>query len=62
MSGLLDVSREERLAFTEEDLAYLPDSFPRCVIRAGRIARADGMPLKWEDCQLLEEDFPALKH
>jgi Uma2 family endonuclease len=60
MSGLLDVSHEERLAFTEEDLAYLPDSFPRCVIRAGRIARADGLPLKWEDYQLLEEDFPAV--
>jgi Uma2 family endonuclease len=60
MSGLLDVSHEERLAFTKEDLAYLPDSFPRCVIRAGRIARADGLPLKWEDYQLLEEDFPAV--
>jgi Uma2 family endonuclease len=60
MSGLLDVSHEERLTFTEQDLAYLPESFPRCVIRAGRIARADGLPLKWEDYQLLEEDFPAV--
>jgi Uma2 family endonuclease len=60
MSGLLDASPEEPLAFTEQDLAYLPESFPRCVIRAGRIARADGLPLKWEDYQLLEEDFPAV--
>ena len=60
MSGLLNVSREEQLAFTEKDLTYLPDSFPRCVIREGRIARADGRPLTWEDYNLLEEDFPAM--
>jgi Uma2 family endonuclease len=59
MSGLLDVSHEERLAFTEEDLAHLPDSFPRCVIRAGKIVRADGLPLEWEQYDLLGEDFPA---
>ena len=51
---------EEELAFTEKDLAYLPDCFPLCVIRAGRIARADGRPLTWEDYQLLDEDFPAV--
>ena len=60
MSSLLHVFREEELAFTEKDLASLPDSFPRCVIRAGKIARADGLPLTWEDYQLLEEDFPAV--
>jgi Uma2 family endonuclease len=56
----MSISHGVELAFTEEDLAYLPDSFPRCVIRAGRIARADGLPLKWEDYHLLEEDFPAV--
>jgi len=50
---------EAGLAFTEDDLAYLPDDFPPCLIRDGRIARADGLPLKWEDYLLLEEDFPA---
>src|ERR1700751_1809452 len=60
MSGLMRVSHEEEPAFTQEDLAYLPDGFPRCVIRAGKIVRADGLPLKWEDYQLLEEDFPAV--
>lgn len=56
----MSISHEERLAFTEEDLAYLPDSFPRCVIRDGKIVRADGVPLEWEDYELLEEDFPAV--
>jgi Uma2 family endonuclease len=60
MSGVLRVSDEQELAFTEEDLAYLPDGFPPCLIRAGRIVRTDGLPLKWEDYQLLEEDFPAV--
>lgn len=59
MRDLLHVD-EEQLAFTEEDLAYLPESFPPCVIRDGKIARTDGLPLKWEDYQLLEEDFPAV--
>ena len=60
MSGALHVSYEEELAFREEDLAYLPNGFPPCVIRAGKIVRADGLPLTWEDYQLLEEDFPAV--
>jgi Uma2 family endonuclease len=59
MSSLLDASREERLAFTDKDLAYLPESFPRCVIRAGKIARADGLPLEWDQYDLLDEGFPA---
>jgi len=59
--SVLHLSRptEEECAFSEQDLAYLPDDFPPCVIRDGRIARADGLPLKWEDYLLLEEDFPA---
>jgi Uma2 family endonuclease len=51
---------EEELVFTREDLAELPESFPRCVIRDGKIARADGLPLEWEQYELLEEDFPAV--
>jgi Uma2 family endonuclease len=57
MSGLLHLSPE--LGFTREDLADLPDAFPPCVIRDGKIARADGRPLEWEQYDLLGEDFPA---
>jgi Uma2 family endonuclease len=57
MSGLLRVSPE--LGFTPEDLADLPHDFPTCVIRDGRIARADGLPLEWEQYDLLGEGFPA---
>ena len=59
--SVLHLSRptEEERAFSEQDLAYLPESFPRCVIRDGKIVRADGLPLKWEEYLLLEEDFPA---
>ena len=60
MSGLLDVFHEEQPGFSAEDLRYLPESFTRCVIRGGKIVRADGVPLKWEDYELLEEDFPAV--
>ena len=51
---------EAQLAFTEDDLAHLPDGFPPCVIRDGKIVRADGLPLAWEQYELLEEDFPAV--
>ena len=57
MSGLLHVSPER--GFTQEDLADLPGSFPPCVIRDGKIARADGLPLGWEHYDLLDEGFPA---
>ena len=50
----------EELVFTKEDLAELPEGFPPCVIRDGKIARADGLPLEWEQYELLEEDFPAM--
>ena len=50
---------EEELAFTQEDLADLPDGFPPCVIREGKIGRADGLPLEWEEYDLLDEGFPA---
>jgi Uma2 family endonuclease len=50
---------EEELVFTQEDLAELPESFPPCVIRDGKIARADGLPLEWEQYDLLDEGFPA---
>jgi Uma2 family endonuclease len=56
MSGLL---QKEEFAFTEEDLADLPGSFPACVIREGKIARVDGLPLEWEQYDLLGEGFPA---
>ena len=57
MSGLLHVSPERD--FTQEDLADLPGAFPPCVIRDGKIARADGLPLGWEHYDLLDEGFPA---
>ena len=57
MSGLLHLSPE--LGFTQEDLADLPGSFAPCVIRDGKIARADGLPLGWEHYDLLDEGFPA---
>lgn len=57
MSGLLHLSPQ--LGFTEGDLAHLPDAFPPCVIRDGKIARADGLPLEWEEYDLLDEGFPA---
>jgi Uma2 family endonuclease len=50
---------DEELAFTQEDLADLPDAFPPCVIREGKIGRADGLPLEWEEYDLLDEGFPA---
>ena len=56
----MSTSHEEQPVFTEEDLRHLPESFPRCVIRDGKIVRADGVPLKWEDYELLAEDFPAV--
>jgi len=61
MTRVLDLSQatHEKLAFTQEDLTHLPEGFPLCVIRDGRIARADGLPLEWEDYELLDEDFPA---
>jgi Uma2 family endonuclease len=57
MSGLLRFTPE--LGFTAEDLADLPSDFPTCVIRDGKIVRADGLPLEWEQYDLLGEDFPA---
>jgi hypothetical protein len=57
MSGLLHASPE--VGFTQGDLADLPDAFPPCVIRDGKIARADGLPLEWEQYDLLDEGFPA---
>ena len=60
MSAHATAIAEAQLAFTEDDLAYLPDSFPPCVIRDGKIARADGLPLEWEHYELLDEDFPAV--
>jgi Uma2 family endonuclease len=57
MSDLLHI--EDEPAFTQEDLAHLPHSYPRCVIREGKIARADGIPLEWEQYDLLGEGFPA---
>jgi Uma2 family endonuclease len=57
MSGLLHLSPE--IGFTQEDLADLPDAFPPCVIRDGKITRADGLPLEWEQYDLLGEGFPA---
>jgi hypothetical protein len=48
-----------KLGFIRLDLADLPDGFPACVIREGKIARADGLPLEWEQYDLLREDFPA---
>jgi Uma2 family endonuclease len=59
MSHHTTVLTEENLAFREEDLLRLPGTFPSCVIRDGRIARVDGLPLEWEDYELLDEDFPA---
>jgi Uma2 family endonuclease len=50
---------QEKLGFTQEDLADLPDAFPPCVIRDGKITRADGLPLEWEQYDLLGEGFPA---
>ena len=47
-----------KLGFIRQDLADLPDSFPACVIREGKIARADGLPLGWEQYDLLPKDFP----
>jgi Uma2 family endonuclease len=55
----MSISHEERLAFTEEDLAGLPSSFPPCLIRDGTIARADGLPLEWGQYDLLDKNFPA---
>ena len=57
MSGLLRVSPEP--GFTAEDLADLPHAFPPCLIRDGKIARADGLPLEWEQYDQLGEGFPA---
>ena len=57
MSGLLHVS--PKVGFTRRDLADLPDVFPPCVIRNGKIARADGLPLEWEQYDQLGEGFPA---
>ncbi len=57
MSGLLHVS--PKVGFTRGDLANLPDAFPPCVIRDGKIARADGLPLEWEQYDRLGEGFPA---
>ncbi|MFY9987373.1 MAG: Uma2 family endonuclease [Chthoniobacterales bacterium] len=57
MSGLLHVS--PKVGFTRGDLANLPDAFPPCVIRDGKIARADGLPLEWEQYDQLDEGFPA---
>ena len=48
-----------KLGFIRQDLADLPDSFPACVIREGKIARADGLPLEWEQYDLLGEGFLA---
>jgi Uma2 family endonuclease len=50
---------EEELVFIKEDLAELPEGFPHCVIKDGKIARADGLPLEWEQYELLDENFPA---
>ena len=62
MTRVLDLSQatQEKLAFTRADLAHLPDEFPVCVVRDGRIARADGLPLGLNDYDLLGEDFPAI--
>ena len=49
-----------KLGFIRQDLADLPDGFPACVIREGKITRADGLPLEWEQYDLLPEDFPAM--
>jgi Uma2 family endonuclease len=57
MSGLLHVS--PKVGFTRRDLADLPDVFPPCVIRGGKIARADGLPLEWEQYDQLGKGFPA---
>jgi hypothetical protein len=55
----MSISHEEELGLTKADLADLPDSFPPCLIRDDRIARADGLPLEWEQYDLLDENFPA---
>jgi Uma2 family endonuclease len=57
MSGLLHLS--PKVGFIQGDLAHLPGAFPPCVIRDGKIARADGLPLEWEHYDLLDEGFPA---
>jgi len=57
VSDLLHLSHER--GFTREDLADLPEIFPPCVVRDGKIARADGLPLEWEQYDLLGEGFPA---
>jgi Uma2 family endonuclease len=49
-----------KLGFTRQDLADLPDAFPPCVVRNGKIARADGLPLEWNQYNLLDEGFPAI--
>ena len=46
-----------KLGFIRQDLVDLPNDFPACVIREGKITRADGLPLKWEQYDLLREDF-----
>lgn len=56
----LSQATHEKLAFTEQDLAYLPEGFPLSIIRDGRIARADGLPLGLNEYDLLGEDFPAI--
>ena len=48
----------KKLWFIRQDLANLPDGFPPCVILEGKIVRADGLPLEWEQYDLLREDFP----
>jgi Uma2 family endonuclease len=56
----LSQATHEKLAFTQQHLAYLPKEFPVSVIRDGRIARADGLPLGLNEYDLLGEDFPAI--
>ena len=52
-------SLRRRAGFYKRIFGVLPDGFPRCVIGAGKIARADGLPLEWEQYDLLGEGFPA---
>ena len=47
-----------KLGFTRQDLADLPGAFPPCVVRNGKIARADGLPLEWDQYDLLGGGFP----
>jgi len=49
-----------RLRFTRQDLADLPSAFPPCVLRNGKIVRADGLPLESDQYDVLDEGFPAI--